>query len=105
MRIHSDDVDVIAPVCMCLAKLAEHPVNSAHIIASPVVGYVSSWLKKFRKDPRAAEAIVSLLRPLSVDIEVSLRRGVIKQLDFFGYCDSSVRKMDQRCRKRRTQAT
>jgi hypothetical protein len=70
VRVHSEDVDVIAPVCMCLAKLAEHPLNASHIIASPIVGYLANLLKNFMHDPRAVEAIISLIRPLSVDMEV-----------------------------------
>lgn len=70
VRVHVDDVDIVAPVCMCLSKLAEHPANAGHIISSPVVGHIASLLKRFMGNPRAVEAIVSLLRPLSVDMEV-----------------------------------
>lgn len=70
LRKHMEDVDVVTPLCMCLAKLAEHPVNASRIAASPVVSYCAQLLKALLSDPKAVEAIVSLLRPLSVDIEV-----------------------------------
>ena len=70
LRTHMEDIDMGAPICLCLAKLAEHPVNAANIVASPIIGYLAAMLKMHINIPRAAEAIVSLLRPLSVDLEV-----------------------------------
>lgn len=73
IRTHVDDLDVAAPLCFALAKLCDHPQNSLTVARSPLFQPLSVLLKQSLDDVYTAEAVVSLLRPLSVIPEVRAR--------------------------------
>ena len=72
LTVHMTDPDIAPVLCMCLAKLSEHPSNALAIIQSHVVAPLAFIASTFYEDQYAAEAVASLARPLSINLEVSL---------------------------------
>ena len=74
LRVHVEDSELSTPICLALAKLSEHPNNSQAVGETSVIQSLPLLRARALEDELTAEAIASILRPLSIIAEVGHTR-------------------------------
>ncbi len=70
VRVHVENPALAVPMCLALTKLCEHPNNSVAVADTSIIQTLSFMQAMVTSHEEAAEAVASLVRPLSIIAEV-----------------------------------